>query len=122
LTVSLEFWHLVLLCMSFFAFLGGCGKVLLNQIDKRLDARFLALDEARKEADAGMKEAIKKNTESEGRLAEKVTQLEISLIRFEAKLPVEYVMRDDYIRKETVIEAKLDRLYNLMTKTKGNSE
>ncbi|CGZ27219.1 gp54 [Salmonella enterica subsp. enterica serovar Typhi] len=33
-------------------------------------------------------------------------------MRFKADLPLNYVRREDYIRGQTVIEAKLDALYN----------
>ncbi|HCO6570543.1 TPA: hypothetical protein OBS83_004454, partial [Escherichia coli] len=39
-------------------------------------------------------------------------ELEKELMRFKADLPLNYVRREDYIRGQTVIEAKLDALYN----------
>ena len=39
-------------------------------------------------------------------------ELEKEFMRFKADLPLNYVRREDYIRGQTVIEAKLDALYN----------
>jgi predicted alpha-1,6-mannanase (GH76 family) len=127
LTVSLEFWHLILLCMSFFGFVGGCAKVLLNQINKGLDARFLAMDakflaqdEARKAADKEIKEAIAQNSAAEKKNAENINKLEISFLKFTATLPTEYVRHPDYVRQESKIESKLDALYNILTRRGRN--
>lgn len=88
MTIQVEFWQLVGLLLSFLGFVFGAGKLLLNQIDRRLDARFQAVENA----------------------ASAVQQLERDFLKWRADLPVEYVRREDYVRNQTVIEAKLDAL------------
>lgn len=121
MTLNIEFWQLVTLLLAFFGFVGAVATVLLNQIDKRLDQRFLAMDEARKEADKSMQETIQQHTASEGKTADKVSELEKRFLLFMAELPIAYVRREDYVRKETVIEAKLDALFNLVATMKGKN-
>jgi hypothetical protein len=37
-------------------------------------------------------------------------RIEKDFLRFQAELPLQYVRREDYVRNQTVIEAKLDSL------------
>ena len=46
------------------------------------------------------------------REAEGWAALEREFLRFQADLPLQYVRREDYVRGQSVIEAKLDALYN----------
>lgn len=39
-------------------------------------------------------------------------RLERQFLEFKAELPVQYVRREDYVRGQSVIEAKLDALYS----------
>jgi len=88
MTIQLEFWQMVTLLGSFVAFAIGAGKVLLAQIDRRLDQRFTVLEEA----------------------ASSWRQVERDILTLKAELPLHYVRREDYVRNQTVIEAKLDAL------------
>ena len=50
MTVTLETWHIISLVVIV---LGGCGSMgllLLRAVERRLDQRFLAIEEARKAA------------------------------------------------------------------------
>jgi hypothetical protein len=87
-TVQLELWHLVTLLLAFFGCVATFGKVLLDQIEKRLTEKFEVLD---------------KKSDEWGRL-------ERELLQLKADMPLHYVRREDYVRNQTVIEAKLDRL------------
>ena len=42
--------------------------------------------------------------------AQALAQLERSFLKFQAELPVNYVRREDWVRGQSVIEAKLDSL------------
>lgn len=68
----------------------GLVKLLLAQLEKRLGERFAAQD----------KEIAK------------LAELERDFLRFQADLPLQYVRREDYVRNQTVIEAKLDGLHS----------
>ena len=112
MTVQLDFWQIVTLLLAFFAFVAGGAKVLFGQIDRRLDERFDALESARKAADTAMQDTIRRHTDEEVKTAAKLEALDREFLKFRADLPLAYVRREDYIRGQSVIEAKLDALYN----------
>lgn len=88
MTLSVELWQLVSLLLTLSALLAGFGKLLLAQIQRSLDQRFRAV-----EKQAGEWQA-----------------LERSFLRFQADMAVQYVRREDYVRGQSVIEAKLDAI------------
>lgn len=92
MTVQVEFWQLLTfligLLLAFLTFAFAAGKLLLSQIDKRLDLRFSAVEVAAKD----------------------LQRLEKDFLTWKADLPLHYVRREDYVRNQTVIEAKLDAL------------
>lgn len=88
----------------------GLVKLLLNSFEKRLAERFSAQDEARKAANQHWAESFAKVRDRQDKDAEIVVQLERSFLRFQAELPLEYVRREDWVRGQSVIEAKLDGL------------
>ncbi|WP_312929116.1 hypothetical protein [Stutzerimonas nitrititolerans] len=85
-------------------------KMLLNSFEKRLAERFTAQDEARKAASRHWEENFAKVLERQDKDADALAQLERSFLRFQAELPLEYVRREDWVRGQSVIEAKLDGL------------
>lgn len=86
--LQVEFWQLATLLVSFISFAAAAGKLLLRQVEKRLDARFKALDAASQEW----------------------RRLEREWLEWRADLPLQYVRREDYVRNQTVIEAKIDAI------------
>jgi hypothetical protein len=92
MTVQIEFWQLLSslsgLLVAFLGFAYGAGRLLLSQVEDRLDQRFKAVETA----------------------AGAVQQLERDFLAWKADLPIHYVRREDYVRNQTVIEAKLDAL------------
>ncbi len=109
-TVQLELWQLILLLLAFFGAVGAFGRVLLTQIEKRLTEKFNTQEQQRAEAtarwDARFSE-LHKASQEESRNWHRV---ERELLKMQAELPREYVRREDHIRFETVIHAKLDAL------------
>lgn len=99
MTLQVEFWQLVTLLLAFFAAVWGAGKALLTQIDKRLDLRFDAQDVRL----AALEQA---SLQESGQWA----RVERELLELKAELPLNYVRREDYIRGQSIIEAKLDGL------------
>lgn len=112
MTVQVEFWQLVTLLLSFFGFLFGAGKLLLSQIDRRLNDRFEAMEKARAEAARHWDEKFSTVIDQNRREAEGWAALEREFLRFQAELPLHYVRREDYVRGQSVIEAKLDALHS----------
>lgn len=47
MSLQVNFWDLVTLLLGFFGFLFAAGKLMLTQIDRRLNDRFAAMEEAR---------------------------------------------------------------------------
>ena len=103
MTVQIEFWQLLTflagLLLAFLGFAFGAGRILLNQVDLRLNTRFAVLEEA-----------LRKHTDEEGKTAAQVRELERSFMKWQAEMPLQYVRREDYIRGQSVLEAKLDAL------------
>lgn len=85
-------------------------KLLLVQFEKRLGERFAAQDEARKAATKHWEESFAKVLDRQEKDAQALAQLERSFLKFQAELPVNYVRREDWVRGQSVIEAKLDGL------------
>ncbi len=82
---------------------GYLGARLLDQFNAQLDERFKALEKAREEGQKIWAERL-------GKIEEKQGQLEQDVRRILIELPREYVTRADYVRRETIIEAKIDHL------------
>jgi hypothetical protein len=91
--ISIEFWQLVGFLLSFLGVCWGFGKMLL--------AQFQAQQEERQKQQA--------------RLHEKVEQLENQFAEQKALLPEKYVLRDDYIRNQAILEAKMDSIQKTLT-------
>ena len=85
MTLQVEFWTVVSFLLTFMGFVGGLAKWLFSKTEER--------------------QALQHSASNWG-------ELEKEFIRCKADLPLNYVRREDYIRGQTVIEAKLDALYN----------
>jgi hypothetical protein len=81
MTVQVDFWHLISLLIGFITTLGTFGLLLFSQIDKRIDAQ-----------------------------NKRITDVERSLNQTLMMLPLEYQRREDAIRFETTLNAKLDAI------------
>lgn len=90
----------------------GLVKLLLNQFEKRLGDRFAAQDSARQAATKHWEDNFAKVLERQDKDADAVQQLERSFLRFQAELPIQYVRREDWVRNQTIIEAKIDAVFS----------
>lgn len=109
--IEMELWHLVWLLLAFFGCVGAFGKVLLDQFEKRLGERFSAQTAAQQVADTSLQNTLQQHLGELKKTSAKVGDLERDFLNWKAELPEKYVRRDDYIRGQTVIEAKLDAVY-----------
>ncbi|MCW5223506.1 hypothetical protein D5041_07830 [Verminephrobacter aporrectodeae subsp. tuberculatae] len=112
MTVQVEFWQLITLLIAFLGFLFAAGKLFLSQIDRRLNERFETIEEAHEEGQATWRETFVQHLEGYRRETDLLRNVEREFLRFQAELPLHYVRREDYVRGQSVIEAKLDALYN----------
>jgi hypothetical protein len=109
-TVNVDFWYLVGLLLGFLGVVFTFGKLLLAQIEQRLDQRFKAIDEANKATSTHWDTRFAELMDQNRREADGWQRIEKDFLRFQAELPLQYVRREDYVRNQTVIEAKLDSL------------
>lgn len=93
MTLQVEFWTVVSFLLTFMGFVGGLAKWLFSKTEER------------QRHDSPLEQALQQSASNWG-------ELEKEFMRFKADLPLNYVRREDYIRGQTVIEAKLDALYN----------
>ena len=110
MNVHLDFWQAVSLLITIVGAFAGGGKLLLFQIDKRLDLRFSTLEASGKEADRELRDILKAHIEAENMTAKQLLDLERQMLNWKAELPLQYVRREDFIRNQTIIESKLDGL------------
>ena len=88
----------------------GAGKMLLNQVEMRIDQRF---NDLQKHRDESRTQCLSQLTRLDSERREEVAQwqrIERDLLALRAELPTNYVRREDFVRSATVLEAKLDAL------------
>lgn len=108
---QIDFTWLAGLLFMFFSVVWAFGKVLLKQIEKRLGERFEAQDAAREIAQKHWDTKFSAIEEAGREESRQWQRIERELFLLKAELPVQYVRREDYIRNQTVIEAKIDRVF-----------
>lgn len=91
--INIEFWQLVGFLLSFLGMCFGFGKMLLAQFQVQLNDRH----------------------RQQEHLSNKIEQLEQQLAEQKAVLPEKYVLRDDYIRNQAILEAKMDSIQKTLT-------
>ncbi|QDF95180.1 hypothetical protein CJ010_00740 [Azoarcus sp. DD4] len=112
MTIQIELWALITflvgLLVTFLAAAFAAGKVLLGQVEKRLDTRFEAQASASKVQQAHWDTRFAALEIASREESAQWQRVERELLTLKADLPVFYVRREDYVRNQTVIEAKLD--------------
>lgn len=107
MTLQAEIWQLLgflgMLSGMFVAAIWGIGKVMLRQFSANLDTRFQVMEKSREEGRQQWSDRFERIELSQGRV-------DRDLLTLRAELPEKYVRREDAIRSETVINAKLDSL------------
>lgn len=108
--VTLDLWHVISLAVSFFGASAAAGKLLLTQTQRHLDDRFNAQEAAR----SANHEQVQRRLDSmEASAREEMgnwQRIERDLLKMQAEMPLNYVRREDYIRGQSIVEAKLDGL------------
>jgi uncharacterized damage-inducible protein DinB len=80
-SIQVEFWHLITLFLGFIGVLATFGQIMLGQLDKRLEKQGQRMD-----------------------------NIERDLREMQLSLPNTYQRREDAIRFETMLNAKLDAI------------
>lgn len=99
MTIQVDFWQLVGLLVSFFGACGAVAVYVLAQMKQHLQAQH---NQVTTRLD-GIEQVNREETLQWQRV-------ERDVLKLVAELPMKYVMRDDYIRGQSIIEAKLDGL------------
>jgi len=97
--LQLDTWQVILLISMLLGAFVGLLKLLMAQQLKHIDASFTSQNKRL--------DAIEQASKDESTQWQRV---ERELMGLKAELPVAYVRRDDYIRGQSVLEAKLDGL------------
>lgn len=107
---GIELWHLVLLLLAFFGFCAGVLKLLFSQLKSQLDERFQMQEAARR----GHAEQLNMRLDTLEQAARADTiqwqRVERELLILKADLPLNYVLRPDYVQAIATIMAKLDAM------------
>lgn len=91
--ISIEFWQLVGFLLSFLGVCYGFAKMLLAQFQGQQNER----------------------AEQQAKVNAKVEELSQKYYEFQAMLPHTYVLREDYIRGQAVLEAKMDAVHKTLS-------
>jgi hypothetical protein len=125
MNVQIEFWQLVGLLLGFLGTCATGGKLLLSQTQAHIDEKFKTQEEARVTGQVQLTKRLD-NIESANREeAQQWQRVERELLRFQADVGLQYVRREDYIRGQSIIEAKLDglgtKLENAQLRARNNA-
>lgn len=110
MNLQIEMWHLVTLGCTVLGGYWTLAKVAAGQAQRHLDDRFSAQDVAREANHKSLAvrlDGIELVNRDE---AAQWQRVERDLLKMQAEMPLHYVRREDYIRGQSVIEAKLDAL------------
>jgi len=101
MTLTLSAAEAIPLILGLLALFFGGVKFFLGGMLRQMEKRFDQLEDALRNEAAG------------------VSALREEFLRLKAELPIHYVRREDDIRNQTVINAKLDALYSKIESLKG---
>lgn len=110
MTVQVDFWQLVGLLLTFFGAVAAAGKLMFAQYDRRQDERHSSSEKARTQAQQHWDSRFQQLETLARQETGHWQRVERELMALKADLPLQYVRREDYIRGQSVIEAKLDGL------------
>lgn len=88
----------------------GAGRMLLSQVEMRIDQRF---EDLQKRRDESRSQCLSQMARLDTERREEVAQwqrVERDLLSLRADLPLSYVRREDFVRSQTVVEAKIDAI------------
>lgn len=99
MTVQVDFWQLVLLLI---AFLGACAatfRYIMGLMQKHLELSLSTIGDRLTAIESSNKEEVAQ-----------WQRVERELLDLKSELPLNYVRREDHVRGQSVVEAKLDGL------------
>ncbi|WP_312854520.1 TraR/DksA C4-type zinc finger protein [Paludibacterium denitrificans] len=112
MSIQLDLWQLLTfligLLLAFMSFCFVAVRLLLAQVDNQLSQRFKTMEQSQETANKNWESRFNQLMDQNQRETDGWQSLERDFLRFQADLPINYVRREDYVRNQTVIEAKLD--------------
>ena len=114
MTIAVDIWQLLGVASALLGTLVSlvitAGKALIRQFEKRLDEKFSMMEAGRSAAQQHWDSQFAALEQAAVEEAKGWQRVERDIMQMKADLPVNYVRRDDYIRNQSVIEAKIDGL------------
>lgn len=105
--LELEAYQAIGIALTIMGSIWGAGKAFFARFDRAL-----------RERDDSLELAISKVSAQVQQQTDEVRQIEKDFLLLKAELPEKYLTRADFNRTFTVVEAKLDRLYELLNQSK----
>lgn len=106
--LELEAYQVIGVLLTVAGSIFGAGKALFARFDASL-----------RERDGSLKDELHKLSNQMASESEAIRKLDREMLELKAELPREYVAKADFIRSFTVVEGKLDAVYNLIIKQKN---
>lgn len=101
--LELEPYQVIGFLLTIAGSIWGAGKAL-----------FMRFDTSLRERDDSLKEDLGKLSNQMASESNAIRKLDREMLELKAELPREYVAKADFIRSFTVVEGKLDAVYNLI--------
>ncbi|MBK0062400.1 MULTISPECIES: hypothetical protein [unclassified Acinetobacter] len=110
MTITLEPYQVFLVLATIIGAVFTMVKLLGSQINANLQQSFVSTNEKIEQLSKQTNEKIDLVSKQNEKSQTELRDLERKFFQFEIDLPKNYVLRNDYIRGQTVIDAKLDAI------------
>lgn len=110
MTVQLDLTYMIGLLLAFLTVVFTFGKLLFAQVDRRLDERFDAMESSRRESQAEWGRRFDQLQRASSEERDQMRRVENDLLKLRAELPERYVLREDWLRTQSIVELKIDKL------------
>lgn len=120
--IQLDMREVLILIGAFVALVFGFGRLLLAQFEKRMNERFEGQTKLRKEEKRTQYQRMETIEDAMEQAAEHIAGVAERVEKLHRDLPLEYVRREDWIRFASTIDAKLDRLADMITYRNSHRE
>lgn len=110
MTIELNLANLIFILIAMLSAFWALVKIIAVQTQKHLDARFAVQEVSRHENQVQITKRLDSIETVNREEASQWQRVERELMRLQVDMPLNYVRREDYIRGQSVIEAKLDGL------------
>ena len=108
--VQLGMGEIFTLIGAFAVVTGALAKLLLSQFEQKLEARFSAMENARVQSQGMWAQRFDELRSASTEEREQMRRVENDLLKLRAELPERYVLREDWLRTQSIVELKIDKL------------